>query len=346
MSIIRERLERLHERLTWLCRYASYYVSAKYLLSLVTSRTLANLLVIWVTAYVIIATLLACSYMGLGCINHVNPTKSEYSLIPLLYFSFLTQATVSFGDFAPVGACRGLSVVQTFVGPAMSSTFLGIVLFKLLKRPNPMVFPRHLMYDMTQHNFWFRFMNVSHDTLREVKFGTYLIMRMGAREANLRNTYDTISSTVKIPFRYHPSRPSLDLTAVRTASNDGTTDERLVKHAGDYQEVTLSPLHFISDFPDTNIHVDLEISGYFGTTGDQFFATQSYDLKTIRCGVYEDVNNPSYDTRSMPDKKADLMVKLDQFWSTSSEQCLICSLYSKCPLDVATATRAGHANVA
>jgi hypothetical protein len=304
-----------------------------------SSRSFGALLLLWFTTYVVFGLSCAFLYASLTCgvvDSSTTPRQCIHDGPGLLYFSFITQATVGFGDYIPLGGGRSIAVLQSFLGTTMNAVLLGVAVFKLLKRPSPYIFPNVLVYEPDRHGFWFRFMSIDPDTLKDVNVDAYLIKTMGQIENNARKTYDTLTSTVELPFQHYPMRPHLNITALRTVSNGGQTTK---DHPGNFQPVKLSPAHLISDFRDSDIQITLEINGYFATTGDRFFAAKSYGVEDIRCGVYKDINNNSLSHLPTGKKEALLRQQLNDTESTVAAECLRCPFHSTCIFDVAVATR-------
>jgi len=58
---------------------------------------------------------------------HSNDTSESYSFSNSLYFSIVTEATLGYGDYRPVGYCRAVAVLQVLTGYAL----FGLMIAKL-----------------------------------------------------------------------------------------------------------------------------------------------------------------------------------------------------------------------
>src|SRR6266478_2165255 len=297
----------------------------------VTTRSVGFLLLIWLALYFCVGFVFAGVYKVLPCAVAIQTGACESSFRSLVYFSFVTQSTVGYGDYVPLALGREFSILQGLIGLTMNALVLGIVVFKALKRSNPLIFSTHLVYELEKHKFWFRFINVDADQLREVDFKVQFA-QLGGRNNN-QTDYDTQANAVKIDIEHFGAVPPLRLFANRSVSNEGVTNE-----AGrDFAPLTLSPAHFSGG---TAKYVETTIRGYFGSTGDIFFYTKRYFLKDIRCGAFDGVDNN--ELQDLPDDKKSLILsgKLDRVISTAAEKCLQCAHHINCKLDVAEKTRA------
>jgi hypothetical protein len=289
------------------------------------------LLLIWVVLYLCVGFAFASIYKVLPCAVEATETRAcESSFRSLVYFSFVTQSTVGYGDYVPSGIGRELSILQVLIGLTMYALVLGIVVFKALKRSNPLIFSTYLVYELEKHKFWFRFINVDADQLRDVDFKVQFVQFAG--RDNNRTDYDTQANAVKIDVDHFDAVPPLRLFANRSKSNEGVTPVA----DSDRTPLILSPVHFSCG---TTKYVESTIRGYFESTGDIFFHSKRYFLKDIRCGSFDGVDNNELQTLPDGEKARILSDKLDSIISTSAEKCRQCPHHGKCELDVAVKTR-------
>ena len=311
----------------------------------IRQRRMWQLLLAWLFTYFLVGIAFALTYHGLapliGCtVNYAKDCATDFSEV--LYFSFTTQATVGYGDYAPVGVGRFISVVQAFVGTALNAVLLGVVVFKSLQRRTPIVFPEYLVYEFEQHGFWFRYVNIDHDHLQRVTFRAYLLTPLTSDESRRLNTYDTLTNYVALPFYDHPERVPLNVAAMRSVSNEGNglgdrTPEKL-KIMG---PIVLSPYDFTqSEAQSAPITVTLEVSGYFRTNGEPFFAQKSYGISSIRCGAFKGINNHEvFRLKNRNERESHLKAVLNLTIPTPPDDCRRCPYHADCVFDVALATR-------
>jgi hypothetical protein len=295
----------------------------------VANRSVGGLLLMWLSAYVGAGLIFALLYKAAPqCAVTVQSGGCENGFWNLVYFSLSNQSTLTYGDYLPTGLGRYLSVAQGFVGLTMNALVLGVVVFKALKRSNPLVFSRYLVYELEKHKFWLRFINVDRDQLRDVQVRVQFV-QFPSDETD----YDTQANHVEIDVEHFFAIPRLRLFADRSKSNNGKT----VSPGADFKDLNLAPGHFSGA---TTKYVEITIRGYFESTGDLFFYTKHYALGDVRCGAFDGVDNNALQAKPDHVKAKELSQKLDRVISTSAEKCLACPHHKTCPFDVAIKTRA------
>lgn len=297
----------------------------------VANRSLWCLLLLWVVAYGAIGVIFALAYMAPQCAVTTQAGGCEGGLWNLIYFSLSNQSTLTYGDYTPKGVGHCLAVAQGFVGITINALVLGIVVFKALKRSSPLVFSKYVVYEVAKHKFWFRFLNVDADQLREMDVRVQFVQHSGP--TGTLTDYDTQANPVEIDVPHFSVIPRLRLFADRSKSNDGRT----VGPNRDLENVLLSPGHFSGA---TKRYVEMTVRGYFESTGDMFFHTKRYSLEDIRCGAFDGVDNNAMEGKSDGEKAEELSGKLNHVISTSKETCLACPHHEVCRFDVAVKTRA------
>lgn len=248
----------------------------------VTQRSLGPLLLMWLVLYLALGFVFAALYEVPDCGVTRPGSGCETQFWSLVYFSFTTQSTMGYGDYLPKGYGRLLSVAQGFFGLTLNALVLGVVVFKALKRSNPLISSSYLVYELEMHKFWFRFANVDADQLREVDIHIQFAQFAGVE--NVQTDYDTQSNDVEVDLKHFNALPKLRLFAIRSKSNQGKTPVP----GGDFHSLVLSPVHF-SGSPIK--YLEMTIRGYFESTGDIFFHSKNYVLKDVRCGRFDDVDN-------------------------------------------------------
>lgn len=285
----------------------------------------------WLAAYLGAGLIFAIAFKELPqCLVTAGSGGCERGFWNLIYFSLSNQSTLTYGDYVPTGVGRLLVIVQGFVGLTMNALVLGVVVFKALKRSNPLIFSRYLVYELEKHKFWFRFVNVDADRLREVDVRVQLVQIAGPGS---RTDYDTQANKVQVDVEHFPDMPRLRLFADRSKSNEG----KAMNPASDFEEIVLAPGHFSRP---TTRYVEMTMRGYFESTGDMFFYTGHYTLGDVRCGAFDGVDNNALEGKSDSEKARELSKKLDHVIPKSAENCLACPHHQVCQFDIALKTRA------
>ena len=297
----------------------------------VANMPISRLLLMWLAVYTGLGLIFAIVYKIVPCAVLLQGRGCENDFWSLLYFSFTTQSTLGYGDYVPTGFGRCLSVAQGFIGLTANALVLGVVVFKALKRSNPIVFSTYLVYRVEKHKFWFRFFNVDADQLRDVDVKVQFAQLAGSGSSG--TDYDTQANNVEIdipqPFR---AVPRLRLFAYHSKSNQGQTSDP----AGDFGPLILAPGHLSGH---TTKYVEVTIRGYFESTGDVFYYSKRYMLNDIRCGAFDDIDNNALEAKPDSIKARELSRKLNSVISTSTEKCLACPHHQRCEFDIAMKTR-------
>lgn len=275
--------------------------------------------------YIVMGLFFAELYRVQGCAVTNQGGVCENEFLHLLYFSFTTQSTLG-GDYSPNGVGRWLSVAQVCFGLVLNAVLLGVGVFKLLKRSNPLLFSRYVVYELAKHKFWFRFVNCDADNLRNVEVRVEL-----ASPGSSQSDYDTQSNEVPIKQKFFVV-PKLRLFAFRTESNNGG----VVNLPGDNVPVpALAPGHVSGQAR----RLEISVKGYLESTGDVFYYSKQYNLEDIHCGAFDDVDNNALEGKPDSEKAAVISENLDRIIPTSVDKCKICPHHEVCELDIAVKTR-------
>ena len=292
------------------------------------------LLVIWLAIYLFVGVVFAGIYECLPC-PVVHNGEDVDRFVSLLYFSFTTQSTVGYGDYAPQSYAQLFTVLQELFGIALNTMLLGLAVFKALKRSNPIVLPKNIVYDFEHHSLWLRFISNDADQLRDVSVQVELIEYWKHDQAVQAN-YDTRTSVVDLPFDTYRVMPCLRVFAIKTISNHGevTSDP-----PGDWKKFVFSPLHLnAQNVKDSHLQVTLK--GNFETTGDAFYSTQIYKTVDVRCGRYAtNIDNNSLIAKPERARLEYLEKVFEPITSTTEEECRACPFHFRCQLDVARRVR-------
>jgi len=299
----------------------------------VARRSVGALLLLWLAAYTSLGVLFAFAYKVPDCAVRGPKGSCEHQLSSLLYFSFTTQSTVGYGDYLPQGGGRLLSVAQGFLGLTLNALVLGIAVFKALKRSTPIVFAEHLVYTAEEHHFWFRYINVDTDQLREVDVRIQFVQPKGISDSHI--PYDTQTNPVELATRNLTTAiPPFRLFAAKTKSGGGQMPGA---DDGSFDPLIISPPRLSGSKGE---YIEITMRGYYETTGDLFFAAKRYALDSIRCGSFKTgVDNNALLDKSDRAKASYLSSVMDPVASTTAEKCKQCPYHSVCRLDVALKTR-------
>lgn len=105
----------------------------------------------------------------------------------LLYFNFITILTVGYGDYAPFGVGRVISILESLSGLIVFGAFTGVFVIKLmLPRKDTIVFSKYCYYDDSKARFVIQFVNTANLPLVNVEMCS--LLKLG-RDWVLRPSY-------------------------------------------------------------------------------------------------------------------------------------------------------------
>lgn len=239
-----------------------------------------------------------------------------------LHFSFVTQATVGYGDLTPLGGARLLCGLQAVTGLVLNALGLGILLLKVTNRPPRWKFAAHLSYDPKLHQLVAWVWNQDARTFFDAT-ATLIVARALPQGGTARIRRTKIELQAGPPSIWRPGRTSL----VRTIS--ALPDAQILARTG--KPNVIGPLTL-----EPNDRIYVVYSGSSDDSGAIVWKEYVYSLADIRCGRRHNV---------LPVGKLDTAWRecdYDNFgrvFPTPDEDCRACELHNRCTLDVATRIR-------
>jgi hypothetical protein len=257
-----------------------------------------------------------------------------------VYFSFITQSTLGYGDLLPLSADRFVAVIHTGVGILLSSLGVGIITFKLIRRRPNVAIPKAGCYDPKRHTFVFRVANRDEDILGNVSVAVFITKPLATGDDELVRH---LTIPVALEWEAPPFIDKLGVLALRSKANQGQPCDsfgRIIQGS-----VTISPLSMLAGDALT-----IYFSGASQAGGDTVFAFHTYLLDDIRCGIYRDVETAFWEdfNRATIDYVKRKLVRIDyesieKITPTSDGDCIACPFHEKCQLDVANRVRMSRA---
>lgn len=214
----------------------------------------SRLLVVFVGLYAVLGGAFVGLYLIIEAATGVPAIVPSYSADPAtladaIYFSFMTQATMVYGDLRPAGWARLAAGSQAFLGICFNAVLLGAVVYRLARRAPDVRLSKRLCYDLDEQGrcvFKFRYCNFDRDPLLNVRTFALVAMPASGDEADVR--------TIKLELEYDliPMLPECHIYLAKTAP------------------VEIPNLH------DKKTFVQFEVIGSYATTGDAVYKRVRY----------------------------------------------------------------------
>ena len=272
----------------------------------IRQSSLFQLFLAWALLYIALAALFAGVYYYGAPASLMNGTEPAKTLAEAIYFSFITQSTVGYGDIVPIDHARAIAVIQIFLGMTLHAVILGFLVTRSMRLRPPLLFPDKLVYSMDRRVFWFRFLNVSGVDLAANSITITCQQRILGEGTQTTGYYDVVNRdqdfenskpAVIEPWRIcavFTNEALVDRNAFNKAE-ERASEIRKSKVRGAVDPSPMSPLHFLEDrhrdYPDLQTNVTIAVFGNISTTGEPYFQFKRYYLDDIVCGAYDSVNN-------------------------------------------------------
>lgn len=252
-----------------------------------------------------------------------------------LYFSAASQATLTYGDFAPTGGLRAVTVVQGIVGIVIISATLSFVVFRLTNRQRlRLAFPRVAVYDPRKHTLQFRFRNEDFDDLTRTKIRVGISRILSPEEdpfvsATVNYIQLATNTDVHVP-------PGL-VMALRSVTNEGRDVDPRPSWRGGSEHV-FTPWNVIET--DT---LSLSVLGELRSSGHPIQIDHHYAFDEIVCGTYMLVDSRKGKSVWAPGFRWERL-RLDVFHEhegVPDEECVACPFHARCSFQPAKRLRSG-----
>lgn len=285
------------------------------------------LLVLFVVAYGILGLGFAAIYAHMEKpFTQKTEAGTEERISDSLHFSFVTQATVGYGDLTPVGNARVLASVQALCGIVLNAVALGILLLKITNRIPHWQFAPVLTYDPRLHQMvawvWNRDGRTFYGASARIVVGRIVPQGGSARVRRYKIEMQAGPSSLM------PAGRTFLFRAMRAPPEVQRQDR------GNGTCTVLGPLTLLA-----GDYIQLVMSATADDSGATLWAHHTYRSDEIKCGRRMNV---------LPVGVADphwSECDYDQFGqvaSTSEGECRTCPLHDECSLDVAMSLHAAQ----
>lgn len=126
------------------------------IIGLLAGRRLTHLVLLFIVGYLLISVIFGIIYCA-G--DYLVPSPSDR--FTYFYFSFITQATVGYGDYSPINEGRIFSCIQVLIGLVWFGVGTAILVMKIITpAEEAIIFDRFLAYDPIERRYRIRFANL------------------------------------------------------------------------------------------------------------------------------------------------------------------------------------------
>jgi hypothetical protein len=284
----------------------------------------------WLGAYVAVGLVFATLY-GLN-IHDLNPPKDKLlRASDVVSFSFVTQATIGYGDVTPAGWCRLLANLQAVVGTGLNGAAVGILTLRILKRKPPLRVPRQISFFESgkgRFAFKFRYVNVdSHDLV-----DTYVSVFFSAA-SRTNSPYDAVGGDVGSMQLETVDPLGVKALVIEAKKSRTPLHDPKSKAMLNDAKIALNPEMFIGadGLADPSAKLLLRIRGFHASTGEMFALSQTYRAADIMCAPFDGIDNNPLEHLDAKVRRGKIREKFERFERAPSERCSACAKLPVCP---------------
>lgn len=309
----------------------------------VSNQPFSRLLVYWLVIYFLVGLIFSFVYWKILDPAISSPCWVD-ALLSYFYFSLTTLSTLGYGDLAPHGVGRLFSSIEAFLGISLNAIVLGIVVFKALRRSLPLELS-DLLYDQPNRYFRLRFMNVDADRLRDITMMWTAVKKLTLYEADETHTYyDTIATSIPTDLKSWTVTYPFRIMGIKSLQHPDIVNWKQTSLSDNFASEAISPEIFFRGIDvarSFEVFIEVSGSGYFESTGEQFFFTKIYEVNDIKCGRFTRMSNN--DLELLQNVKERLK-SLDRIFTevelTPENQCKKCGFFDHCRFSRAVSLKA------
>ena len=295
----------------------------------ILSRNFYLVIGVWLTVYFFVGVLFWIIYSVDPSLLMKGNIAADWK--DALSFSFVTQATVGYGDVTPQGALRIAANIQAVVGTGLNGAALGILTFRILKRNNPIKMPDTVSFSKTKSGdfvFWFRYISVDTDMLMDGTVRLYF-----STDASITHPlYDALGGKIRemrLPVIEPMVVMALYIKAEKKPFDLHSSDS--AAQAND-DVVPLHPNMFTHEgLIDPHAKLWLTIQAFHSSTGEAFYVHKKYYARDIVCAPFDNINNVEFINLDTESRRKKIAEKFGRHVSSTEERCLSCQELQICP---------------
>lgn len=283
----------------------------------------SSLICLYALTYITLALIFAFIYIKTGNIWDTTIENYTTKFSDIIYFSFITQTNLGYGDLVPKNSAQLIVSLHTITAIIFTAIFLGVIVAKTINPRPKIFFTDKIAYDNDSHkiNFWFWNRNAC-------GFSNIKVSIVIKRE--VPRAKDPFLRFINYPLLLSKSSPPyLDTmtTVVLRTSSEGINNYNLPPTL----DLKPNPISILSLKKNDEIILTVEVNSV--DTGHYGALKKSYFLKDIKCGTFPHIMQKKAVKVSWHN------ISYHRFGfivGTPIKQCARCCILENCPLEVAS----------
>jgi hypothetical protein len=252
-----------------------------------------------------------------------------------LSFSFVTQATIGYGDVTPSGWWRLAANLQAIVGTGLNGAAIGLLTFRILRRGVPIRATDAISFREVgdeKFSFWIRYISVDTRDLVEVTASVFFI----TDGVGVNPRYDTLGGPayeMKLV-----TVPPMTIMALDVPATIGRLDFRSSESDAVYNDRTIPVgpgAFFDNDQVDSDARLLLRIRGFHSSTGELISFVREYYATDIKCQCFDGINNNTLRFATLRMRRKAAAEKFNRFSDEERAHCAACACLPSCPFGAA-----------
>lgn len=291
-------------------------------------RPFHHIVIAWLGLYALVGIIFALIY-GLGSAD-VTKGTSHADWDDALSFSFVTQATLGYGDYTPAGWMRLFANLQAIIGTGLNGAAIGLITFRILRRPQPIRVPDRISFCEVapgSFSFWLRFISTDTNDLIDVTANLTFV----ADGTRSNDRYDTVGGEVhEMPF---PTVTPFITIAMYADASVSPVEIHAPASPGmdNNSRIPIHPSMFlVNGAVDPTARLIFRVRGY-QRTGELFSFSKEYFADEIVCARFETVNNNLLHGASSEMRQRAAEAVFDAFKEAPAVRCGACASLPICP---------------
>lgn len=283
-------------------------------------------ILLWLAVYGVIGFAFGLLYWDFSTL-----LKNATSFGDALSFSFVTQATIGYGDVLPGGWLRAATNLQAVIGTGLNGAAIGMLTLRILTRSPPIRVPASVAIrhrDVGRSALWFRYLNVDSRALVDVTVTVFYIT--AARDTE---SYDVVGGEIGA-MHLETVDPWLTMALFIDFADRPVPIHDLEGEAiKNDRKIPFHPNMFGSEERQTRLL--FRVRGYLAATGDMFAFAHTYRPPDIQCAGFSPIDNTQLfdlpEANQMSARRTLVKEAFNRLLPARHERCGACTPLPACP---------------